>query len=86
MYWVYILYSRSFHQTYIGHTNEVSQRFYRHNRGFVLSTKRYRPWEMIYTEEFTSRSEAMKREKYFKSGVGREEVKRIVEQYLRQNG
>jgi len=38
-----------------------------HNTGKVKFTKGHRPWEIIYTEEFASRSEARKRELFFKS-------------------
>ncbi|MEW6061991.1 MAG: GIY-YIG nuclease family protein [Bacteroidota bacterium] len=86
MYWVYILYSRNYQQHYVGHTNDLSQRFDRHNRGVVKSTKRYRPWELAHSEEYRSRSAAMRREKYLKSGIGRQEVKLILENYLVQNG
>jgi predicted GIY-YIG superfamily endonuclease len=37
----------------------------------VLSTKRYYTWKLVYTEEFTTSADAMVREKYFKSGIGR---------------
>ncbi|MBI2428573.1 MAG: GIY-YIG nuclease family protein [Ignavibacteriales bacterium] len=86
MFWMYILYSLTYHQTYVGHTNDLQHRLYRHNRGEVQSTKRYRQWEMVHTEEFTTRSEAMKRERYFKSGIGRMEVKQFIKRYLLQNG
>jgi putative endonuclease len=85
-YWVYLLYSSSFEQTYVGHTNNLENRLSRHNQGLGLSTRRYCPWEMIYFEEFPTRSSAMKREKYFKSGLGREEVKAILIKHLGQNG
>jgi len=41
---------------------------------------------MIYVEEFPTRSQAMKREKYLKSGIGREEVKSILVKHKVQNG
>jgi predicted GIY-YIG superfamily endonuclease len=33
---------------------------------------------LVYKEEFTTRTEAMARERYFKTGIGRDEVKRIL--------
>jgi len=36
----------------------------------------YIPFEVVYFEVFQTREEAIKREKYFKSGVGKEELKR----------
>jgi putative endonuclease len=43
-----------------------------HNTGKSPYTSRHTPWEMVLFEEFNSRSEAMKREKWYKSGVGRD--------------
>ncbi len=36
------------------------------------------PFALVYFEEFGSRKEAIERERYFKSGSGREYVKRIM--------
>jgi putative endonuclease len=52
---------------YYGHCNDIGKRLKRHNAGKVRSTKAYRPWKLIYTEEFETKSEAYKREQYFKS-------------------
>ena len=40
-------------------------------------TAKYRPWKIIYTKDFESRIEAMKHEKWLKSGVGRAFIKTI---------
>ena len=73
---VYILRSCTRGRTYVGQTEDVGARLALHNSGSVKSTKPFRPWEVIYLVEFGSRSEAMRREKWFKSSAGR---KRIVE-------
>ena len=76
---VYILYSKKFKKNYTGYTSNLIERFKSHNflekKGYTL---RYRPWEVIYVEFFNSKTEAMKREKYFKSGIGREFIKKII--------
>jgi len=72
MYIVYVLYSPLYNQVYTGQTQNIMTRLIRHNAGKVISTKRYRPWNLMYTEEFVTRAEAMKREKFLKSGAGRE--------------
>jgi len=38
---------------------------------------------IIYTEEFKNNRDAIKREKYFKSGAGRRKLKLIFEDYWR---
>ena len=72
MYTVYILKSKKFDKTYVGYTSNLIQRFYSHNelskKGW---TKNFRPWKVIYTEVFIDKKEAMAREKWFKSGIGR---------------
>ena len=57
---------------YIVHTPDLEKRLNEHNTGLCHSTKHGHNWKIIYTEEFPTRSQAMKREKWFKSGVGRQ--------------
>ena len=71
MYIVYVLYSRNHDKLYVGYTSNLSNRMESHNETGRGYTKRYRPWVVIYTEEYSDRSEAMKREKELKGGQGR---------------
>jgi putative endonuclease len=73
---VYVLESEVNKKHYIGHTADLEQRIKRHNSGFVRASKRDKPFKTIYTEAFNTKSEAMAREKYLKSGWGREFLKR----------
>ena len=79
MFTVYVLYSREFEKIYIGFTSDIELRFKSHNE---LATKgwtiRYRPWIILYTEEFITKAEAMKREKQLKSGSGREFIWSLI--------
>lgn len=50
---------------------DVEQRLKTHNSGQVKSTKAYIYWTLVHVEEFNSRIEARKREKYLKSAAGR---------------
>ncbi|KIA97038.1 endonuclease [Flavobacterium sp. KMS] len=76
---VYILYSEKFNKNYTGYTSNLIERFKSHNfletKGYTL---KFRPWEVIHVEFFSSKSEAMKREKYLKSGIGREFIKNLI--------
>ena len=76
---VYILYSNKFNKNYTGYTSNLIARFYSHNslesKGYTL---KFRPWEIIYIEFFNSKSEAMKREKHLKTGVGREFIHKLI--------
>ena len=72
MFTVYILYSDKHDKHYVGFTTDLAERFLSHNHlSFKGWTARYRPWEIIHTEEFATKAEAMDREKWLKSGVGR---------------
>ena len=81
-YYIYILYSSEFKRTYVGQTNNLQNRLSYHNSGKVRSTKAYIPWEMIYKESFNTRSDAMRREKWFKSSPGRKLINSIVREYF----
>lgn len=78
MFTVYILYSEKYAIHYVGYTSNLNERIKSHNelatKGFTI---KYRPWKLIYSDEFQTKSEAMKKEKYFKSGAGREFIKSI---------
>jgi putative endonuclease len=74
-YFVYIIKSIKDNNIYIGFTNDLIRRLTQHNTGKVASTKHRYPFKMVYKEEFNSRKEAREREKYFKSGFGRELIK-----------
>ncbi len=76
---VYILFSEEHNKTYIGFTSNLIERFKSHNylskKGYTI---KFRPWKVIYVEFFTTKSEALKREKLFKTGKGRELIKEII--------
>ncbi len=74
-FYVYILKSKKSGKSYIGHTSDLVKRLVEHNNGKSISTRFGRPWELIYEEEFQTRSEAAMRERYFKSVSGRMELK-----------
>jgi putative endonuclease len=72
MYFVYVLRSLKDNKLYIGQTSNVERRLSEHNTGLCRSTKSRIPFELIYKEEFITRSKAMRREKELKTGKGRE--------------
>ncbi len=72
MFYVYILKSQSRVGHYVGQTNNLEQRIERHNSSKYGYTRRGRPWVLIYSEKYETRAEAMRRERFLKSGKGRE--------------
>jgi putative endonuclease len=72
MNYIYVLKSKKDLKRYIGLTNNLERRLLLHNSGKVKATKNRRPFELIYFEKFENRTKAAKREKFLKSGKGRE--------------
>ena len=77
MFTVYILRSEKDNKRYIGVTSDLKERLFEHRNGLVKSTRHRRPFNLIHTEMYESKFEANQREKYFKSGVGREYLNTI---------
>jgi len=78
MYYVYVLKSVKYLNRYIGSTENVVKRIEEHNRSKCRYTKGRRPWLLVYQEEFSTRAETMKREKFLKSGQGRKYLDSIL--------
>lgn len=76
MYYAYVLKSLSANHFYIGYTNNLERRLKYHNNGKVNWTRRYRPWKIIYSEQFENKNEAIRKEKYFKTHAGRNWLKK----------
>lgn len=77
-FWIYVLESERDGIHYIGSGKNVEERLRRHNRGDYRFTKGHRPWKLVYKEALFSRSIAVKKERFLKSGVGRNELKKII--------
>ncbi|MCK4917263.1 MAG: GIY-YIG nuclease family protein [Candidatus Omnitrophica bacterium] len=78
MYYVYVLVSKKDDNIYIGITNNLNRRLREHNTGRTQSTKSRVPFEIVYYEEVKERENARNREKFLKSGCGRELIKNIL--------
>jgi predicted GIY-YIG superfamily endonuclease len=72
MFEVYVLKSIKDEICYIGSGKRAEERLRRHNKGDYRFTKGHRPWRLVYVEKYPTRSEAVKRERFLKSGKGRE--------------
>ena len=77
-FYVYVLYSSKLWKTYVGSTSNLETRTISHNVGLKGWTVRGRPWVLIYFETFSSKVEALKREKELKSGNGRAFIRNVV--------
>ena len=70
MYYVYLIRSVNFDQTYTGFTKDLKTRFAGHNAGRSRHTKKYKPWELVSYTAFENEFRARSYENYLKTGSG----------------
>ncbi len=80
MFCTYILESLKNGRFYIGHCEEVQTRIEEHNAGVTPSTRPYRPWKLVYTETFETRSHAIRRENEIKKKKKRSYIEKLIGQ------
>ena len=71
MYYVYVLRSLGTRRCYKGQTNNLENRLHRHFSGQSITTKSMLPLKLVFVQVCETRGEAMKLEKFLKTGVGR---------------
>jgi putative endonuclease len=74
---VYVLRSGSTQRLYTGVTSDLSARLSQHNSDQSTSTKHGGPWQLVHQEEFVTLAEAVRRERFLKTGHGRDELNQI---------
>ncbi len=83
-YFVYILKSETTSKYYIGHTDDLDRRLSEHNnpeyQGSKYTKRNQGPWRCVYTEEYSTRSEAMKREREIKAKKSRKYIEMLIGQ------
>ena len=78
MFFVYVLKSLKNGRLYTGSTNNLERRLVEHNIGQTKYTSQAGPFKLIYKETYNTKLEAIKREKFLKTGKGRELLKSIL--------
>lgn len=81
MFVVYVLWCAN-SNFYIGYTKDIRKRYFEHKSGKVIATKSKLPAKLIYFEACINKYDALKREKYLKSGPGRKYIKYRLRNYL----
>ena len=82
-YYVYVLESVSNGKRYVGSTGQaLTERLNQHNRGATSWARRNRPFKLLYWQEHPYKTEALKRERFLKTGVGR----RMRDELVRTRG
>ncbi len=77
-FYTYIIQSKQNGRYYIGFSVDLEKRVEKHNAGGTASTRPYRPWELVYFEEFETKTEALKREKEIKKKKSRNYIEKII--------
>jgi putative endonuclease len=67
MFYTYIIKSLTNNSYYYGSTSDIEKRLKDHNSGKSRYTKSRRPWVLHYVESYPTKTEAIRREMYFKS-------------------
>lgn len=78
MHYVYVLKSKKDGCLYVGCTSDKEKRLAYHNAGFVRSTKSRKPFIMVYYEEYEDKYVAFERERFYKTAVGKRELKKLI--------
>ena len=78
MFYVYALQSQNKDYIYVGISEDYQRRFKEHQSGKNKITKPYLPFRIILVEKFDTRQLARDREKYLKSGIGKEFLKSLL--------
>ncbi len=86
MYFTYVIKSKKDNNWYTGYTKDLRNRIKEHNEGNVFSTKTRRPFELIYYEACLNEKDAIAREKYLKSGMGKRYLKNRLKVFLSLTG
>lgn len=77
MFTVYILKSLRDQKRYIGFTENLERRLHEHNSGLVKSTKHRQLLILIHTENFDTKREAEDKERFYKTGKGKEFLNKL---------
>ena len=84
MWYLYILESLENNRLYVGSTNDLKRRFKEHNQGRGGKyTSKQSEFKLIFYEAYIDKEDALKAEKFFKSGYGREVIKDKLENYFK---
>jgi putative endonuclease len=86
MYYTYVLQSLKDSRWYTGYTEDLRNRFLKHNSGKVSSTKGRGPFKLIYYEACLNQQDATAREKFLKSGPGKRYLKNRLKRFINLPG
>ncbi len=86
MHYVYVIKSNKDKKYYTGYTDDLRKRFNQYNNGENVSTKNRGPFKLIYYEACLSKHDAIAREQYLKTGMGKRYLKNRLKRFLSLTG
>lgn len=86
MLYTYVVRSKKDGKWYTGSTEDLRKRFNEHNNNKVVSTKGRGPFELIYYEGCLNKYDALARERYLKTGMGKRYLKNRLKRFLSLTG
>jgi len=78
MVFIYAIFDKYSREVYVGMTNNIERRLSEHKRGQSFYTRKFKDIVLIHKEEYNDYKTARKREKYLKSGCGKEFLKSLL--------
>jgi putative endonuclease len=82
MYYAYVLYSSKDGEWYTGATSDLKARLKEHEEGKVFSTRGRHPLRLIYYEACLEAGDAYRRERYLKTGKGKQYLRKRLKTWL----
>ena len=78
MHYTYILQSDKDGSFYVGYSENPQKRLIKHNSAKTGYTARKQPWKLVYTEEYNTKTEALKRERFIKAQKSRVFIMNLI--------
>jgi len=85
-FYVYTIFSLKDKRFYTGFSTDLKRRLQEHAKGLSKSTKFRRPFLLIHYEYFINEIDAIARERFLKSGFGRDQLKQALKRTLMKEG
>lgn len=85
MYYVYVLQSETDHGLYIGYSANLRRRLAEHRAGIAMATSYRGSWRLIYYEAYLEQADALGREEFLKSGLGRKFLEKQCRHYFERH-
>ncbi len=83
MFYVYVLQSFKDNNFYTGFTRNLKRRFTEHQNWRNLSTKSRAPFKLVYYEAYLLEEDALNREKYLKTSMGKRVLKKQLSSFIK---